>query len=271
LPTVIPRIKVLLIPFAIWTAIRYILLHRPPTSIHEILDPYYFIVLLVQFYLLSPIIVPFAKSNWKILLIVVALIQFIAAEGTVYLQLLGLEIPGLSTIIAWTPRWFFPGRLFYFALGIVAGIHYEGFKEWLVEVKWHLLAIVVITGFLSLLEYELADRISGETWLGPNNPGFSRMIYASSVSLCFLAFEGGSIPFSKIISGLGAKSLGIYLGNLPAAYVAASIMYKLTPSALGNQLLYQSVLWLAALGVPLLLMEVVRRTPFRSGYRYLFG
>jgi hypothetical protein len=48
-------------------------------------------------------------------------------------------------------------------------------------------------------------------------------------------------------------------------------MYRLTPKILGYQLVYLAVLVLVGLGIPLLLMEAVRRSPARHRYRILFG
>jgi hypothetical protein len=79
------------------------------------------------------------------------------------------------------------------------------------------------------------------------------------------------VPLSKHLTYLGANSLGIYLANIPFAYSVAVIMYRLTPMVLGSQLVYQSVLILAGLGGPLILMSMWKQLPVRRYYRFAFG
>ena len=47
------RIKNLAAPFIIWTLIRLILLQRIPSSYEDIIRPYYYIILIAQYYLLA--------------------------------------------------------------------------------------------------------------------------------------------------------------------------------------------------------------------------
>lgn len=101
------RIKKLIVPFVIWTTILMILLRRFPPTLQELLTVYYYIPLIIQYYLLSPILVPLARNHWKLLLVVSAVIQL----GLGFLRLpalLGLDWPGVDLIIRLTPIWFFP-------------------------------------------------------------------------------------------------------------------------------------------------------------------
>jgi hypothetical protein len=86
-----------------------------------------------------------------------------------------------------------------------------------------------------------------------------------------LSLNESSFPYSKTIADLGTKSLGVYMGNIPAIYVTAVIMYRLTPWVLGILPIYVPILFIAGLGGPLLFMWIVRKTPLRPAYRYLFG
>jgi probable poly-beta-1,6-N-acetyl-D-glucosamine export protein len=265
-----PRIKVLLIPLFIWLAIRFIVLRRPPGSIYEVLDTYYYLVLLIQYYVLALLIVPAAKKNWKLVLLVTFLIQIIA-ESPLYFRTIGIEFSGLSYIGLLTPRWFFPSRIFYFSLGVVAGLHLPLFKTWVEKYKWVLLGTLIASAILSFVEYSYLGSLSEKTWIGANNPGFARLIYATTFSLCFLGFSEVTLPFSKGIEYLGSRSLGIYLVNVPVMYILAVFLFQFTPQVLGIQWVYQPLLVIVGIGVPVLLMEIVRRSPLRKGYRYLFG
>lgn len=265
------RVINLLIPFALWSLVFFALfVRRLPANLDEIFDRYYFIPLLIQFYLISPLLVVAAKKNWKLVMAGAAILE-LGRFGLHFIGKLGLDFPGHDFLVFWTPRWVFPMLFFWFVLGMVAGLHRDSFARWLSRYKWHFLAALIIFGVLSIFEYQWFSRLLGEGWLGPYFGGISRQIYALAFILCFLAFDEVSIPFSKQISELGSKSLGIYLVHSRVMYVVAVLMYRQTPLVLGNQFFYQLILILSALGGSLLLMEIFRRTPARQVYRYVFG
>lgn len=264
------RIKKLIIPFAIWSVIMIILLRRFPPTVQEVLTVYYYIPLIIQYYLLSPIIVPLAKNHWKLLLILAAIIQL--TLGTLrLLPLLGVEVPGVELIIRLTPIWFFPSRIFYFSLGVVAGLHIQAFGHWISRAKWGLLATAVIAFVLTLLEYEYLVRLLDRYWLIPVYGGALKPIYAVSLVLCILAFAEVRLPYANRIEGIGTKSLGIYFINTPVLYVVGSLLYYFAPAVLGMPFLYQAILLSFGYAVPLLLMSVTVRTPARRVYRHVFG
>ncbi len=267
--TMVPRIKVLIIPFIIWTIIRLAIIPQVPTSLDDVFSPYFFIPVLVQFYLLAPQIVTWAKTRWKLLLLVAGSMQI----GLVVLSLLrelGLTVPGQQFILG-IPRWFFVMWPFWFPFGVVTGIHLEKVSKPLVRVKWLLLGALIVLPFLSVLEYQTIARYTEQVWLGPTFGGVARTLYGLAFILCFIAFDRISVPFFKELTQLGTKSLGIYMGNIPAIYVVAVLMYHLVPWILDNQLIYQTILIAAGLGGPLLLMAIVRKSILRPLYRYVFG
>jgi fucose 4-O-acetylase-like acetyltransferase len=263
------RVKLLVVPFLIWTIIRYVLLRQFPRNINDILDPYHWIPLLIQFYLLAPVFVYLAKRNWKLLLLGLALIGMTLALMD-YLAVFGN--PAARTINQSLPNWVFLWVMpFWFPFGVVVGLYFTQFKAWLAPYRWHLLVAAVVVTILVLVEYQVVDRLTGPAWLGPAFGGFTKMPYSLSLILCFLAFDKSRMPVTEEISQLGTKSLGIYLGNIPFVYVVAVLMYRLVPALLGYQLIYFAILVLVGLGGPLLLMELVRRSPVRYQYRILFG
>jgi peptidoglycan/LPS O-acetylase OafA/YrhL len=151
------------------------------------------------------------------------------------------------------------------------GLYWIEFKPRLVRYRWHLLVATVVMAILVLVEYAVVDQLNGPEWLGPGFGGFTKFPYSLFLILSYLAFDKSYMPLADEVSLIGTKSLGIYLGNIPSIYVAAILMYRLTPSLLGYQLVYFVILVLVGLGVPLLLMEAVRRSPVRHRYRILFG
>jgi surface polysaccharide O-acyltransferase-like enzyme len=268
---VLPRIKVLAIPFVIWTTIRYLLLRRFPTSLDEVLDPYHFIPLLIQFYLLSPLLVPIAKKHWRLFLLIAAFLH-LSVQGLRYINELGINYPGQDIFLALTQRWIFIGQQpFWFPFGLVFGLHAQQFQAWLAPHKKALLTGTFAFGSMAILEFEAIDYLNGELILSPSFGGFTRTFFILAFLLMFLATSEITIPFPDKISSLSARSLGIYLGNIPAIYITAVLMYRFTPFLLGKQLLYQGILFLVGVGGPYLLMELVRRSPARRWYRSLFG
>jgi hypothetical protein len=267
---IFPRIKILLPPFIFWTVFHYLLIRNTPSSPAELLNLYFFIPIIIQFYLLSPLLVPLAKSRWKLLLVVSAFIH-LTLFSLRYLRALGVAIPGQELVLSLTPRWLFIAEPFWFPLGLIIGLHLDSFGRQLIKFRSGLLVIMVILGLLTIVEYHFVDRISGEEWLGPVFGGIARIPYAIAVIFCVLAFKDVPMPYSNQISKIGTQSLGIYMANLPFIYVISSLMYHFTPWLLGAHYFYMFILFLAASGGPLLLMEGIRLSPIRIGYRYLFG
>jgi hypothetical protein len=269
---IIKRIKVLIIPFIAWTVIHFILLMRPPDSIGALLRPYYYIPLIIQYYLLSPLLVWLARKNWKLLLFSVILLHIIILSME-YLTALQINMPGRALLIRMTPIWFFPGRLLWFVFGLIVSQQLAGIKPWLQRFRRPLLLSMLLFGVLSVVEYVVINQLaSPDKWLGPNFNGFGRELFSLAVLLAFIAYDKVNYPFKATLTDLGVKSLGIYLVNAPAMFIASAIMYHRLPWILGQPLLYQGILFIVGLSVPLLLMSLTFRWPvIRPTYRFLFG
>ncbi len=265
------RIKNLFIPFLLWTALFFILLQRRlPSSFEDIVTRYYYIVLLAQCYAISPLLVTLARRNWQVLLLVSASVELVISSLP-YFQTLGIPIPGLETLIGITPKWLLPNLLFWYVAGIVAGIHREDLRSRLVlrrnKLAFALLALIP----LMMVEYLLVESWVDAPWLGPYFGGVLRTFYGGVLILFFLAVDQERIPFHRGLGLLGTRSLGIYLAHSPVMYLVAVAMYRATPNVLAHQWLYQGILIVFGLGIPILIMEAIKRTPSRRYYRYLFG
>lgn len=267
---VFSRIRLLLIPFFLWTIVRYILLRQFPRSIDDILSPYHWIPLLIQFYLISPFIVRLARRNWKLLLLLALLIGWVFGSFLSYLA--GFGWAPAQQIQGSLPNWIILFVLpFWFPLGVVFGMRWVEFKPHLVRFRWTLLAAAIVMTILVVVEYMVVDQMTGPEWLGPEFSGITKFPYSLLLILSFLAFDRTRLPLVEEVSLIGTKSLGIYLGNIPSIYVASVMMYRLAPWLLSHYLVYFSILILVGLGIPLLIMEAVRRSPARHRYRLLFG
>ena len=264
------RIQSLLLPFVLWTLFRFAMLRNLPDNLDDVFSPYYFIVLICQFYALSPLLARLAKRNWKLLLVGAALMQF-GTESLFFLGDLGVESNFMGQLRQVLPLWFFPRRIFWFVLGIVVGFQRPVFIARLAPIRRRLLAATILLAIMTLVEYEFFARLAGEAWLGPSFRGVSSRLYSLAFLLSFVAFDKARLPLSKELSELGGKSLGIYLMNIPVIYIIGVFLYEYLPWTLGNQLVYQAILISAGLLVPLWIMKIVRKTPVRWAYRYVFG
>lgn len=277
---VLIRIKNLLIPFLIWSVIILVLdvaIGRELTPAEFILlivtgraaDPFYFVPVLTQLYLISPFIVRYARKNWKVLLLITGCIQTLSVLLR-YPPLLNIEYPILETLIQFNRNFFFPGYIFFFSLGMVFGFHNAAFKDWLHSKRWVLLGLTGAVFLLGFIEWELILQASGQDWLGPRETLVDQ-IYAAFFLLTFFAFERIELPLPRAFNYLGTKSYGIYLVHTIALVYTAKAVYHILPQLLGFPLLFQILLISGAFALPLILMEIINRSPLRRYYALLFG
>jgi peptidoglycan/LPS O-acetylase OafA/YrhL len=230
--------------------------------------------LLCQLYLLSPLLVPLARTRWSLLLIATGVIQ-LAVQLLYYPALLGpalLEVePGwLAPMVDGIPKWFFATRIFWFSLGIVTGFHVRTVREWAICHRRLLFAAAVLLIPVGMIEWESILRISNQPLLG-HRETLVDTLYAAAVILSFVALDDVVLPWAAQLRYLGTHSFGIYLVHSPVMEVLARGLYHVAPWLLGQPFLLQPMLWAAGLGVPLALMALVRRSPAQRYYRHLFG
>jgi peptidoglycan/LPS O-acetylase OafA/YrhL len=81
-----------------------------------------------------------------------------------------------------------------------------------------------------------------------------------------------SIPLLSKFETLGRESYGIYLSHLVVINFALALVTSLNSGAVRHPLVVFPVFFLAALLIPLCLMDLIARTRYTRGvYRYLFG
>jgi hypothetical protein len=236
-------------------------------------DPYWYVVLICQFYLLSPWLVSLAKNHPKLLLSI-GIFSYLCGVIVVYMGIF-VKLPAYLYLLPFGS--YFPRDVIYFVSGIVFGFHLTAIQQWLARFKWYLLAVLISSAILSLVEAEVIYRIQGGGYnylhhVGTGNATLPMTIYVFSFILCFFAFEKLDYPFSKALSRLiGPKSYGIYLIHPIFIQLVPRIFYHILPWLLASQLLYQPALIIISLGVPLLMMKFVENSRVRGIYRYLFG
>jgi probable poly-beta-1,6-N-acetyl-D-glucosamine export protein len=277
---IITRVKNLFVPYLIWSSILIgleVLLGRR-LSVDEFIriiltgqatDAYYFIPVLIQLYLLAPFLIPWARDRWKLVLFLTGVFQiFILCLQ--YLMILGFEAPALQPFYILTRTWLFTGFLFWFALGIVFGFHSSEIKPLFIRLRWPLLLALILVFLLGIFEWEVLLRASGKAWIAPKETLIDQF-YAGLFLITFLGFERTALPGLKTISQIGTKSFGVYLVHSLALIYTSKLIYHFIPGILGVQWIFQPILYVAGLGIPLLLMEIIARTPARRFYSLLFG
>lgn len=274
------RLRYLIIPYLLWSVVMLLAEWVQGTrytpaeylrmlALGQATPAFYFVPLLCQFYLLAPWLAPLAKHHWKALLLGAGLLQLIV-QLIRYANLLNFPLPAGEALNVMTQGWFFPGNLFWFVLGIVIGFHHVALKAWLHRARWVFLGGAVVALAAGIWEWELLLTWSGQDWLAPKETLIDN-VYACLVLLSFLAFERPTYPLAKAVGDLGGKSFGVYLvHSLVLTYLAKGV-YHLAPGLLAAQFLFQPLLIVGGLAIPLLLMTIVKNSPARRTYAYQFG
>jgi peptidoglycan/LPS O-acetylase OafA/YrhL len=271
------RITNLLWPYLVWSLVIFVGDFLQGTSyslveylrrlaVGEATGAYFFVPLLCQFYLLSPSIARWGRARSGQLLLASALIQ-LTVMGLLYLRLFGVVMPDVHRLSDWMFIWW----AFYFPLGVVCGFHFKLVRQWLSRFKWGLLVATVALGALSILESEMLYSLTQDYDWARGVSKFSTFLYTVAFILLFLAFDKISLPFPRTIDWMGTRSYGIYLLHPKVMEFAARVIYHIAPWLLVHQVLYQPLLMASGVGIPLLFMTAVARSPARKFYRYLFG
>ncbi len=278
---VLTRVKKLLIPYLIWSLIAMslqVVLEGERFSLNVIVinlligrsnDVLYFVPLLIQFYLLSPWLVRMVRWNWKTVLWIAGILQFVV-QLLPYSIYLGLNIPWIDSMAIFIPRWLFLARIFWFPLGIVFGFHLDQFKASLYKLRWVWLITALVLIPAGVIEWEMYYRLSGLAWL-PHRETILDSLYTIAVLFSFFGFSNSKLPMAKAMEGLGKDSYGIYLTHAIFILYIGKIVYHAAPQLLAHQVLFAGLLFAASLIGPLVLMRLSERTPLRRFYSYLFG
>jgi surface polysaccharide O-acyltransferase-like enzyme len=270
------RLQNLLVPYLIWSVVIFVgdalqgVFYAPSEYISRLAlggahPVYFYVPLICQFYLLSPWVVPIAKTRPRRLLLGSALLQ-LAVLSLRYPIVFGADLPTLHR----ATDLLFPMYAFFFAAGVVSGSNLRSFKLWLSKAKWYLLVAVIVLGALAMGESELVYRLTGLR-RGGGPTAFSSSLYAAALVLCWLAFEQVAPPFSKALYQLSRAVFGIYLLHPKVLEFVARAVQEFTPWILAHQSVFQPVLVISAIMGPLLFMTIISKSPARRFYHYLFG
>ena len=278
------RLKALLIPYLIWSIVIFLGDYAqgrtyPPLEyarrllVGEAVPAYYYVIVLCQLYIVSPLLVPLARRHGRWLLLAAAAI-LLAVIGLFYWKLgavmTGRESTTVEAILTLTPNQSLARWLFFFVGGLVAGYNLGPLKTWLVRHRWLLLAVAVLSLPLAVWETEWIFRITDMDW----RAGIFTLtgsLFAVSAILAFLSFEGMPPTCAKALSALGSATFGIYLLHTTVLEVTARATQRYIPQVMAYPVLFQLLLAAVAVGVPWVIMRLVLKSPARRWHRYLFG
>lgn len=250
------RLKNLVVPYAIWTAIYLYIKYR--TSIdwtrlasfaavwwQNLLSGnafyhLYYIVVTIQFYFFFPFLILVFKPRrprlWAGTILVSGL--FLCAVYHYIFEIRGAELAGLAAGTPWAgfAGWVmkYKDRLLFsylpfYLLGGLAGIYLEEFRKWLAERRRLIFVGLLLSAALVSGEYFCLYRYMGQPW-GLAVSVFKPSIYIYSIMVIAAAFwfslaverRGTMRVFTKI---LAANSLGIYLAHPAVLHVLHSYCY----------------------------------------------
>jgi fucose 4-O-acetylase-like acetyltransferase len=261
----------LLWPYLIWSLLFYGLVFVVGAERYSVAGyaknlivgyPYHFVPLLVFWYLSAPLLVKIGRRHAWPLLVGIAAYQAVLLVGR-YPDLFG--VPGLAPwaklvrvpVLA-TPM---SDWAVFFPLGLVVSMHDRELKPRLMGRR---LLMALLTGSLLCLGLLDAFRMVSAPW--------ARFVAPLPLMFVLPVISRDAIPYWRGLEALGKRSYGIYLSHFIVINLAAYAVSALGLAAgIGAVLVYPALL-IVAIGVPVLMMDVLTRpVSVRRVYRHLFG
>lgn len=231
---------------------------------------YWYVFVITVLTLFAPLLTHLALVRWR---------ELLAFSG---LLLLGARLLPYLSIVPDAPRLpqsiqlFLPvfHNTFYFAFGLVFRFHLGDLKKRTKRFRQGLPLMMFTTVALSLIDIELFSRLDlDRDGLSPDHSHMSLFSegYSLAMILYFVASERIPVPATGSLIRLGSAVYGIYLLHPLLLEYLARAVHRLTPWFLAYPIAFQLFLVVGAIGLPLLFMSAVKRSPFKRFYRYLFG
>ena len=233
------RLVDLLIPYFVWSVTWFIVdaiqghVYAPLVYIERLVNgsadggSYYFIPLLCQFYLLTPFILPLAKTRPALLVVTAGLIQLISFAVN-YFTAFKLAVPGLAAVAWLSTAWLIPLWACYFPLGMVFGLHSERIKRTLARHYRLMLIALALMALATIAEPEVIRRLTGIDFRA-NDYVLSPAIYAVLFITVFVAFDQIKIWRADLVSSLSTKTYGIYLLHAKDSTVRLASSFRIFP------------------------------------------
>ncbi len=212
--------------------------------------------------------IDFARKNWVLFLILTGLLQL----GIDLIPYVITFLPKDASIVQFVraiPKWLFIARLFWFSFGIIVFVKREAFQNFFIRKQkvWFALAL----GFfvISLVEKELLLSFAGADLIGTRETIFNSL-YGLAILFWILGLNG-KLPQKNWVEKVGSQSLGIYLVHVPVMELTARLIYHFVPQLIYTTIVFTIIIAVAGLLIPLLLMKIVKPSPLKNFYGYVFG
>jgi peptidoglycan/LPS O-acetylase OafA/YrhL len=256
-------------PYLLWSIVFYALVYVQSGERYSLLGyvknllvgyPFHFIPLLAFFYLLSPLLVRVGRSHGGLLLAGVGTYQIILIN-LVYPGALGFQFPSEMQFLA-PPvlRTTMAMWVICFPMGLVYTLHAKQVWPLLWRFRWLVLAVTVLLFVIGVFRTAILPISQ-----------IARLTYPVIFLLLVPVIRRDRIPFVKPMERIGKGAYGLYLTHLIVLSLILLIIERVAPWLLNYYLLLLPVLFFLALEIPLLLMDGMSRTRFRTYFRYVFG
>lgn len=232
--------------------------------------PYYFVPLLVQFYLLAPLVVRYARRHAGLVFGVSAIVQ-LTTMGLFYMRIYNVPLARPFEALVDAGPILFVRWTIFFALGPIVWYHRRAFKSRLAPFRWWLLGAAVVLGVLTIVESEIAIRYVDTLSEARHMTKLSTTLFSLAVILFFVALDRVRFPLVSWIEQLGVQSYGIYLVHYHVLLYTLRGIGRFVPWLVFQPYLLQTAFTIVGLAVPLWLMVVVAKSPARRCYRLIFG
>jgi peptidoglycan/LPS O-acetylase OafA/YrhL len=275
---VLGRLKHIIIPYLIWSVILigfrfwrgesfsleqiWIMLFRGRAA-----QEYYYIPILVQMYLLAPVLVRLTRKYMWLSLVVIVTINLIARTPFYLFQLTdATRVWWLAIFIDWQA----PTYLIWFVCGLIFGFHMNIIYAWIIGHRKLLYGLTLIFLLLVTIEVSWFANLVGKPWVY-SNMLLSSQIFGVLLTASLISLDLSKLPYQKTLLRFGVQSFGIYLMHSMILMVSAKTIFHVLPSLLRQPVLFQVVLVILGVSVPLIVMKLVDLTPIKRYSALLFG
>ena len=232
----------LFVPYMFWTLLSILNLHKwgyiNPGWIRDVVFTgrgyyfqLYFIPLIFQFHLLSPIWL-YLSSNRRIrafaLLAVIFNVCYLGYYELIFLKI--LPESSFSRMIFTNIQGRFPAWIGYFALGCLVGKNLGAFREWVKRQSWWSLgAFYAISLGLLFWDYHYSVLVTKDL-MNPGENFMRPVVFLYSVAAIPLFWKMASVHQARLLRSIGDLSFGIYFVHLTirnlTKEVAESLLYS---------------------------------------------
>lgn len=242
-PTLVLKRRLLRIipPYLFWSLFFYFLdvaLGKRPFNVNLLLQnllmgsavgAYYFVVLIIQFYVLWWLLTKFKILNYKKLLLISLIVQVIVT-AYLYFCLFSIQyFPAINLMYRLILPW-----SFYFVLGLFLGNNYEMTKRVIQKQRLLLIIITAVSLLLSVIEFNLIDGLNLLKNIN-NLTNFTGKQLETAISYWRISSQVYSVAFFLlIISWHDTKFIKFGLTNL---------FKKLSEYSFAIYLIHQPIIW----------------------------